>query len=99
MGKARTTEETDITQNKASDTATGVETQPQSDPNPILRQNSPIHCPYCKSPCEAKSDTFFTRYRCVNKECGGRYTIKVPRPRLKDKIGPLPGGDGDYSAR
>jgi len=99
MGKARTTEETEVMQNKSPEGATGGADTTQQDPNPILRQNSPIHCPYCKMPCEAKSDTFFTRYRCVNKDCGGRYTIKVPRPRLKDKIGPIPGGDGDYSAR
>jgi hypothetical protein len=66
--------------------------------DPVLRQNAPIHCPYCKTPCEPKSDALFTTYRCVNRECGISYTNKVARPRLSQRLGKKP-EDDTMSAR
>lgn len=71
---------------------------PSDDSDPVLRQNAPIHCPYCKQPCEPKSDALFTTYRCVNKECGITYSNKVPRPRLSQRLGRKT-GDDEHSAR
>lgn len=98
MGKAQTTEKPDPTTKALEQQDQVPDAAPGDDLNRVLRQNAPIHCPYCKHPCEAKSDSFFTRYRCVNKECGGRYSIKVARPRLRDRLGPK-SGEGDHSAR
>lgn len=69
-------------------TASDADERPaQAEANPVLRQNAPIHCPYCKTPCESKSDGMFTRYRCVNKDCDAPFTMKVAKPRLSDRLG------------
>lgn len=68
------------------------------DPDPIVRQNAPVHCPYCLQPCEPKTDAMYTTYRCVNKACGIAYSHKVPRMRRSDVLGPKHGNDA-LSAR
>lgn len=61
--------------------------------DPVLRQNAPIHCPYCLKACEPKSDALFTTYRCKNPDCGMNYTNKVARPRRSQRLGRKPEDD------
>lgn len=58
--------------------------------DPVLRQNAPIHCPYCKTACVSKGEGIFTRYYCANSDCGRDYSTKIARPKLSERIGPKP---------
>lgn len=47
-------------------------------------ENRPI-CPYCEKPCTAGSSPGgITNYYCKNESCGITYSVKVPRPNIRE---------------
>jgi hypothetical protein len=47
-------------------------------------ENRPV-CPYCKTACTAGSSPGgITKYYCRNEDCGIFYSVKVPRPNLRE---------------